>query len=127
MGFSISDADEYFKPDNHIAGALWNDEDEDKRKAALAYARRILERTKGTELDEPDAGAGNDEVREDYALFEQALWTLTNSPYLANAEGTAQGFQAQESDGEPRQRAAQRIAPQAAAWMGWNMNFLVRG
>ena len=124
MSFTLADATIYFK--DHPAFPLWNAADEDEKTRSLAFARRILERTKRDTLDAPSASAGSDDIREDRALFEQALWVLTNNPYRANTENTGVAWDLTDAEGESRTAVMAQLAPEARRWMGWDVFEFVR-
>jgi len=121
-------ADLYFAVGKHPAANKWNTFDDDERSAAVNYAKAILERAKGSTLDEPASGSGNDDIREDYALYEQALHVASTNPDRANAETSAINYDVTGPDNEPTQiRATMRqITPEAIRWMGWNRIEFVR-
>jgi len=127
-GFNVTDADKYFKVGSHPAAAIWNGVDTSERSAAIQYAKGLLERAKGGDLDQPASNADNTDVREDYALYEQALHVLTHNPYRANGEGTGAVWDLATSAGETSDpiAAMRELALEAIVWMGWNRIEVVR-
>jgi len=115
-------ADEYFL--THVARALWEEANDAEKEAAVRYAKAILERTKSGDLDEPAATADNTDVREDYALYEQALHVLTHNPYRANAEQT--GITWDLSNNGDTGSEMRDLCAEAIYWMGWNNVKVVR-
>lgn len=71
----VDNADAYFK--TRTMGKAWEEFSADQRKAAIEQAKRDLSRALGRPMreDEPQYQYG-DEVRDEYAVYEQALFTL---------------------------------------------------
>lgn len=74
---TIDDANIYFYPNNHIRAYNWRKYKNDEQIAALAQAKRIIILSSGREMQDP---VSTDIYRDDYAIFEQALWILENTP-----------------------------------------------
>ena len=125
--FSIEAADDYFRPDKHIAGRLWDRFDDEEKRAALSHARRVIERIMGDDLTAPAATADNSDVREDYALYEQALWILQHSPFRANAEDTGVAYDMTGPAGENTPTGHERMAPETVRWLHWHRVRMLRG
>jgi len=117
MAFTLSDANQYFRADMHPLAAVWNAQDDDTKKAALAFARKQLERRKRDTLETPASSAGNVDIREDYAHYEQALWIIRHNTLRANGEMTAANYDITTTEGEPAEGDAPRFSPEALAWM----------
>lgn len=77
---TILEADTFFSPNNHARAADWKAYPEPARIGALVQARRELETMLARELDAPVDAADATWIREDYALFEQALEILDRQP-----------------------------------------------
>ena len=71
----IDNANAYFKA--HPMGAIWDEYSTDQRTNAIEYAKRELSRALGRAMkeDEPQYRYG-DRVRDEYAVYEQALYVL---------------------------------------------------
>lgn len=77
---TVEEADAYFKPENHREGQAWDGlDDETAKQGLLTQAQRELELTQGRIMVTPDS---TDQLgpRDDYAVFEQALFLLENAP-----------------------------------------------
>jgi hypothetical protein len=111
---TVSDANFYFGPKSHLASAEWHTFPEARRVAALAQARRILNRMLGREMMEDTTGEHHS-PREDLALFEQALYMLRNLP----AAGDVSGFASQDPDdvGQARQMDPGILCDEARRWL----------
>lgn len=71
----IDNANAYFK--SHPMGATWGEYSTEQRTTAIEYAKRELSRALGRALNEkePQYRYG-DRVRDEYAVYEQALYVL---------------------------------------------------
>ena len=70
---TIDDCDSYYRPDNHIKANKWKSFDAELRKAAFTQAQRDVIVYLNRTLDNPQT---NDIYRDDYAIYEQALYML---------------------------------------------------
>ena len=122
---TIEDADEYFAIDNHMAGPLWEKYNKDEKAAAFASARRVIERERGADLVDPIEGSDNDDLRDDYAHFEQTLWMLLHSPYRADSTNTGVSFDV--GDEEASSKAMNTICDEASKWLWWEESQTFRG
>ena len=75
MNITIERAREYFK--TRTAGVAWDEYSTRQKEAAIAQARRDLARLIGRPIkdDEPEYREG-DKIREEYAVYEQAVYSL---------------------------------------------------
>ena len=75
MNITIERAREYFK--TRTTGPVWEEYATDQKEAALSQARRDLARLLGRPVkdDEPEYREG-ERIREEYAVYEQALYSL---------------------------------------------------
>lgn len=129
MPSSLSGAEAYFAPGNHIHAERWSKQEEPRLNAAIAQARRVLSRLVPcadieTEIDvDMDNG-----INPEYAIYEQAIWILANVPML-NADQTLPIPEAADPDTESGARKAQTaiIAPEALRWLGVGSVALSRG
>ena len=109
----------YFKTDNHLQGHRWASFSEAQQGAAIHQARRILSRILGDELDDAEAAyVEGDSYREEYAVYEQALWMLENSAF-PNTQGTGPVYTAETPGTADNIRDSQKqyIAPEALRWL----------
>ena len=74
---TITDADNYFKPNVHLKAGSWDVYSAGDKQAALAQAQRVLELHLNSDASDP---ATTDRYRWDYAIFEQALFMLEELP-----------------------------------------------
>ena len=85
MNITIERAAQYFK--TRTAGAAWNEYATDQKEIAIAQARRDLSRALGRQMrdDEPEYREG-DRTRDEFAVYEQALYTMLRdmSPKLGS-------------------------------------------
>ena len=75
MNITLDRAAEYFS--KHTSGDSWREYSSEQKESAIAQARRDLSRALGRPIrdDEPPYREG-DRVRDEYAVYEQALYTL---------------------------------------------------
>ena len=95
----IDDADLYFAATNHVRALDWANYSTDERTGALAQAKRELELFIGRDAEDP---ATTDRFRDDYAIFEQALYILDNTVRTVSSENSAQMIET--ADTEQRER-----------------------
>ena len=119
----------YFGGENHHKAAVWSGFGQQHRTGAIAAAKRILSRglQRPVRENEPPYQAG-DAVREEYAVYEQALWMLEHGqvadglgsdpvPIITGAPDLA----------EARAPGAGLYAPEALRWLGTVKAAVVRG
>lgn len=72
---SVGNANSYFK--SHVHGDAWNEYSGEQKDLAITQARRDLSRALGRPMkdDEPPYVEG-EKKRDEYAVYEQALYTL---------------------------------------------------
>lgn len=118
MALTDADADTYFALDSHPRAHVWEKFSQEQKTGAIVHARRVLCRAIGTTLTET-ATADGDAPRHDLALYEQALWTLENSPYVSDGDQPSPGFLATdiEADDESRRRDPGTVSPEALRWL----------
>lgn len=130
MKIDIDNANAYFALDNHAMAETWNKYGLAHRKGAIVHARRMLEQELRRPMRETDADG--DRRRDDYAVFEQALWLLMGSPYGNAADGdavailegrTVDAAAAADTYGTGRR---ERWSREALRWLGWNGAYTVR-
>lgn len=120
MSSSLSGAEAYFEPVNHIRSATWGAFSPEMKAAAITQAKRALNRLARvsdieTELD-VDMAAG---INPEYAIYEQALWMLSNMP-MANADNSFAVVEAADPETPSNARKAQtaEMSPEAVRWLG---------
>lgn len=130
MPASLSGAESYFSPENHLQSAQWSRQDENKRKASIVHAKRILSRMVHVADIEAEIDVDVDDgINPEYAIYEQALWMLQNAPMI-NADETLPIPEASDPETESGARKSQQaiIAPEAIRWLtSGRMPVLSRG
>ncbi len=104
MAISLSNANSYFNPKNHVKSAVWEGFGEPEREAGIAHAKRIVSRAIQVDVDEEVADmdiTSDAYYRPDYAVYEQALFMLANSQAIPNAEQTAPHWIANDGTNQP--------------------------
>ncbi len=120
------DADTYFKPNAHLLGRTWSEYKPEEKSAALAQAQQELELYTGRQMEDTNSGWTYG-PRDDYAVFEQAVFMLQNL-HRANMTGGQRAVKLPKEDAgkEPRQNDI-GIAPMAQRWLGRHRIRAVRG
>lgn len=133
MAINLDGANGYFAPENHSKAAVWMRYSVVQRTGAIAEAKRDLSRALKRALDEnePPFKPG-DRRREEFAVYEQALWRLEGSvqadPDTGDIIATLRGRQETDDVAQGRDRSFAGIAHAAMLWLGWDGNVrLVRG
>jgi len=117
MSVTVDTADAYFARDSHPRAMVWEGFTYEQKAGALVHARRILSRTL-LRLPAETATVDGDAPREDLALYEQALFVLENSPYVATGAEPSPSFVSTEgSTGEARQRDPGQVSDEAQRWL----------
>ena len=118
MNITLERACEYFK--TRTTGAAWAEYSADQKETAIAQARRDLARALGRPIrdDEPEYREG-DQTRDEYAVYEQALYTLLRdaAPKLGN--GVIPSLEPDEAQGRAGTlRTGQgRWSAEALSWL----------
>jgi hypothetical protein len=117
MSASVAGSETYFDKLNHIRAAIWEAFNEDQKTAAIAQAKRVLNRACALDDIETDIDVTM-EINPEYAIYEQALYSLMNMP-MSNADGTFAVAQAADPEAEGKARKAETgvIAPEAISWL----------
>lgn len=127
----ITAADLYFASSNHTGATAWASFGRQARAAAVAEARRLLSRALRRALDdELPAYVEGDTCRDDFAVFEQALFILRNSTSAINGGVTpypAAVPTTNDEDQQPEPTYAGGICAAALAWLGVPATVSVRG
>ena len=131
MAITYETSLQYFANGKHLKAATWAQAEEAAGTSAICAARRILSRALGRALDDDeDAYAEGDTTRDEYAVYEQALWMIENG-VVANGQGSAALAQmAGAQDAGSRvatNNQASLYAPEALRWLGWTGAAVVNG
>lgn len=122
----------YFSDTNHYKAAVWSAFEQYRKIAAIATARRILSRAifpKRSLNDNEAAYSEGDARRDEYAVYEQALWLLEHGQ-VADASGSAPVpvlIGEVDSAGVDSDGVAGLFAPEALRWLGWSGVSAIRG
>jgi hypothetical protein len=119
MSSSLSNAEAYFGAANHIKAPTWAAFEPEVKQAAIAQAKRVLNRQARVEDIESELAvdmAGG--INPEYAIYEQALWLLSNLP-MANADNSFAIVEAADPETTSKARKAQvaEISPEAIRWL----------
>ena len=116
---SLANAEAYFAPTNHLRAASWARFDPDAKQGAITHANRFFSRLAGVADIEAyvkvDVKQG---INPEYAVYEQALWMLSNLP-VANADASFAMPEATDikTTSKARQGQIAEISPDALRWM----------
>ena len=111
MAITKENAEVYFRSDNHTKSQKWSSFNDTEKTAAIAQARRDITMMMDITLDDnEDDYIEGDFIRNDYAVYEQALFSLQNT-VSPNEEGSGPQYEQTEPD-------ARMISPIARRWLG---------
>jgi len=96
---TIIDANAYYATTSHVRSFDWANYSTDERTGALAQAKREIELFINRDVTDP---ATTDRFRDDYAIFEQALFILDETVRTTTSENSAQMIET--VDTEQRER-----------------------
>lgn len=118
MAIDITGANAYFAVTNHPRASVWAEFSANQKAGSLAHAKRIVARYLRGSLDTQTT---TDEhfPRHDLAVYEQALWSLENSPLIRDGREEAAEALADDPEAEGGVREAQSLtlAPEARRWI----------
>ena len=88
MNITLERAREYFS--TRTTGEAWNEYSAEQKEIAIAQARRDLSRALGRPIkdDEPEYREG-DQTRDEFAVYEQALYSLLRDARPKGGSGSA--------------------------------------
>ena len=121
---TIVDADRYFSPNNHVKGFSWESFSPVEREAAVKQAEREIVVYLGRDLADP---ADSDVYRDDYAVFEQALFLLEKTPHESSPGGGGKKTIAREQEKEDIEKDGVGVSPMAVRFLFKNRIKTVRG
>jgi hypothetical protein len=118
----------YFQ--GHLKGNIWTQAGEKSCTVAIAAARKVLSRGLGRAMDDSEvAYEEGDTCRDEYAVYEQALYLLENG-VIANGDGSAPQpilTGATEAPDQPRRGESSLYAPEALRWLGYTGSAIIKG
>ena len=99
MNITLERASQYFK--TRTAGAAWDEYSAEQKELAIAQARRDLSRALGRPMDddEPEYREG-DRTRDEYAVYEQALYVMLRDMNPALGGGVIPSLNQDEAQGK---------------------------
>jgi len=92
---TVTDANTYYAETNHIRSNDWANYGSNERIGALAQAQREIELFIARDAEDP---ASTDRYRDDYAIFEQALWILDETIRTTSSQNSAQKIDTVDSE-----------------------------
>lgn len=92
---TLSDANTYYGATNHIKSYDWLNYSENERSASLAQAQRQIELYLQRDAVDPQSG---DRWRDDYAIFEQAIFLLEETVRTRQSTNSAQIIETVDSE-----------------------------
>ena len=122
---TLADCDIYFYPNNHIKAYSWKKYDNDEKEAAFTQAIRELTVSEGRSMDDPTSD--DDVYRDDYAVYEQSLYILENTPRQLKAGVNQVLDLAMEDNKQNIDNYGVGVSPQAQRYFGKSRIQLVRG
>jgi hypothetical protein len=96
---TITDANTYFAPSSHVRALDWANYTTDERQGALTQAKREIELFIMRDVEDP---AASDRFRDDYAIFEQAMFILDQTVRTINSQNSAQMIETADSSERDR-------------------------
>lgn len=96
---TITEANTYFDANNHVRALDWLNHTTAERTGALAQAKREIELYIARDLNDPSA---TDRYRDDYAVFEQAMFILDETVRTINSQSSAQYVETVDSEQRDR-------------------------
>ena len=124
---TISDMEDYMKPNNHLQSYDWRSYDPDTQNAAFAQAKRELEASLGGALVDPVDADGIYNTW--YALFEQTIYILMNTP-RQEVSGISNVIDEADEEKDSKKNPVRQgvlISPQAQRYLALNRIKMVRG
>ena len=126
LDVSRTAADQYFREGAHLRWKDWSAAGTKDREAALSQATRELELSVGRTMTEAASGWASG-PRDDYAVFEQALYLIEELPRM-RGQGVSEVVDlGKRGDTKERNVRDIGIAPMAQRWLGGNRLRAVRG
>lgn len=129
---SFENAQVFFSASSHHKAAIWAAFGSTHRQGAIATARRMLSRALGRAMrDDEAAYVEGARTRDEYAVYEQALWLLEHGQ-VADATGsdpvpvlTGQVDLTGKTGSDDNSFTV--LSPEAMRWFGWTGAAVIRG
>jgi len=128
MSINLAGAQTYFGASSHHKAAVWAAFGQGHRTGAIAAARRVMSRGLGRAMSDTEtAYVEGDRTRDEYAVYEQALWMLENGQ-VADATGNDPvPVLTGKADAAESKQGAGMYAPEALRWLGVTVAASIRG
>ena len=120
---TITDANVYYGTDSHIRAYDWANYSTEERTAALAHAQRQIELYLQRDAENP---ASTDRYRDDYAIFEQAIFLLDETPRTRQSTNSAQIIPTVRSE-ERDETYGVTISPEAMRYLALKRLMVTNG
>ena len=120
---TITDANTYYAATNHIKAFDWSQYSTAERTGGLAQAQREVEVYLDRDLYDPTAGA---RYRDDYAVFEQALFLLEETVRTRESESSAELVETVNTEAQEKYYGVV-MSPMAMRYMALNRRRIVIG
>lgn len=130
MSIDLAGANLYFAEANHPRASVWNGFGNEPKlqQAAIANAKRIWARILKRELEDPDDATDVTEFpRDDFTVYEQALFDLENGIIADGSMATAKFIAGRTKTDEARERSQDVLAPAAMRWQFRGRIMMTRG
>lgn len=125
---TVTDANTYFGINSDIRHWEWDSFSLGIRTAAVAQAKREIESALGIELTDESIINTNYGYRPDYAVFEQALWTLqTTDTKFGKEQQQVVDLTKDEEKIQSASRKEKILCPKAQRYLQLNFIKMVRG
>jgi len=114
----VNRANAYFK--GHVKGVVWAEYSPDQKVGAIEQAKRELSRNfkRAMRDDEPEYQPG-ESLRDEFAVYEQALHTLEQVGIVRGTTGNVQDLTGRANDaGATAPKTQMEVSPAALRWLG---------
>ena len=118
-GINIEGADAYFA--SHAMGKAWKEYAPEQRKAAIEQAKRDFSRALGRPMNENEAPYRyGDETRDEYAVYEQALYSLLRFTLPNGGGADIPSLEPDEKADRKKtlSKGGEKWSEEALAWLG---------
>jgi hypothetical protein len=129
MAINLAGANDYFADGNHPRASVWQGfaNSPDLQKAAIAQAKRVWVRMLKRDLEDPtDPTDATEFPRDDFTIYEQALYELENGIIADGSLATSKFIAGRTKPDEARERSVQAIAPEAMRWQFRGQRLIIR-
>lgn len=121
---TLDDCEAYFAPDRDLRSKTWLGYSQQERKASFEQAKRDIRLSIGRDLYQTTNQA--DTIRDDYAVFEQAIYLLQNLSRAKENRAVVDLTRSKAERAEPDVGSV-AICRQAQKWLGITRFKMARG